>query len=49
MTSSLFLGLDHESRGVPQTLGSLYEKEEKKKLGIIYNIVQRFAGRKTYD
>jgi hypothetical protein len=40
---------NHESRGVPQTLGSLCEKEEKKKLTIIYNIVKRFTGRKAYD
>jgi hypothetical protein len=34
---------------VPPTPLALYEKEEKKKLGIIYNIVKYFAGRKAYD
>jgi len=28
---------------------ALYEKEEKKKLLIIYNIVKHFTGRKAYD
>lgn len=45
----VFSTTDHESQGNAPTPLALYEKEEKKKLYIVYNTVKYFTGRKAYD